>query len=161
MTTFGGQTIPPLLRRGTSGSFFTPPVNLYDQVVQYTGNAAFDAGIRFQPLGLFQLVSPAVITLITTLPQQWFTNAPIPPPPPTPTSVRVIAENGPDAWVVAPPGYAIGVWFPINTNRNFSVDRPPGIGQTFSNEAVFELAETANLGTILARATIDVRYTRT
>lgn len=165
MTTFAGKTIPPLFSpSGIGGSFFSSPFVLYDALYSYDGSNAVRQSIVWT-VGSGQLetiVSPDLAqTPITSIPLQYHENLPIPPgtiPGGTITlSVRNIDDQGPEPFSFA--AAPVGTWVTLVTTRQWQIARPSP-GQTVFNVSVYEMSLTADTSTVLARATITIRYIR-
>ena len=161
MTTFGGQTVPPLFGSSGGGSFFTAPFVLYDALYSYDGANSVRQSIVWTATGvtLETIVSPDLAqTPINTLPLQFHTSRPgTPPGGPVTLSVRNNDDQGPEAFSFA--AAAVGVWVSLSTTRQWQIARPAA-GTTVFNTSVYEMAFTADVTTIMARATITIRYAR-
>jgi len=136
----------------TSPSFFTAPLRIVDQEYHGVGSVALDIDFRF---GTFQnkLQNKTPVNTFVNVPNQnqWkddFLAAPS-------YSVRHISLEG-DGVAIMP---AINIWRTIDTTRTFGIQRPaPGTSRFITIRV--ELAESADLSTVLASALLTLRYTR-
>ena len=162
MTTFAGKTIPPLFRGGGLGpSFSTLPFILRDALYSYDGANSVRQSIVWTATGVIleTIVSPDLAqTPINTVPLQYHSSRPgTPPGGPVTLSVRLAADNGPEPFSFA--AGAVGVWLALSTTRQWQIARPAA-GTTVFNESVYEMAFTADVTAIMARATITIQYAR-
>lgn len=140
-----------------SGSFFTAPLRIVDQEHHATGSTAMDIDFRFYTTGSSpanQLQQKNEDNTVTAVPNQsqWKTDTNGTPA----YSIRHTTLTGDGSPVFDFP--TIDVWASMANPATFGMNRPAA-GSTHITFTV-EIAETADTTTVLARATLTLRYTR-
>ena len=161
-TVISGAAPDILIESGSS--FTTSPIVLRDSVLESTFNGAAQAFFRINPHDkdlTYRTTPSGVEAQFPGAPLQWHDDTPAAGGAPSAStwSVRVITISG-DGFDPTPAGFGppfnpTGDWFGIDTERSWWTPAPGG-GGTSNSTAIVEIAATADLGTILARATIQV-----
>ena len=139
-------------------SFFILPVRIIDQEFACSGFAAFDINFRLSTTGSVpanKMENKRCDNSLALVPDQpqWKNDALGTPA----YSVRHVSFTGTGTPVFDFP--TIDVWLPMANPTVFGMNRPPGGTSVFITFRV-EIAETADVTTVLASALFTLRYTR-